>query len=406
MKWSSSLLASLILLALACTEPVPMEDEAPEPPPPLWTATADTEIGDESSAEYALTRIGDLVVTSGGHLVVSQPQEGRLRVFDGEGSFLRYIGRNGEGPGEFRRYPSSLAIRGDTLWVSDGGGRMHAFNIDGENLTTVTTGYRAPDPYLTTGGYHRMGDGTVLVEGSALLSDIVSGQVTDMPIFRFSADGTLLGALPGWSGSRVVVIEALPFVAGNRSIPQEAFAMVPHSMTAWVAVAPNAREVVRATYAPQGGESVARPQFHLVRIALNGDTVASRTLSYTPVPIPEATKQQALDSIAESLASRTGGAARARRALQAAGFMMPEAYPPITDLVVATDDRVWLALTEAPQDSTGVTRWLVLDRDLATLALVDLPRGFDLYLASSADLWGVVVSDLDVPRLVRYRISN
>ncbi|MCH8986243.1 MAG: hypothetical protein IIB04_06475 [Acidobacteria bacterium] len=285
---------------------------------------------------------------------------------------------------------------------------MHAFNTDGENLTTLTTGYRAPEPYLTTGSYHRMGDGTVLVGGSARLSDIVSGQVTDIPIFRFSADGTLLGALPGWDPSRAVVIEALPFVAGNRTIPQEAVAIVPHSTTAWVAVAPNAREVVRATYAPQGGESVGPPQFYLVRIALNGDTVASRALSYTPVIIPEATKRQALDSIAESLASRTGGAARARRALEAAGFMMPEAYPPITDLVVATDDRVWLALTESPtpRDSTGVTQWLVLDRDLATLALVDLPRGFDLHFASSADLWGVVVSDLDVPRLVRYRISN
>ena len=403
MRLPSSLLASLILLALACAEPVPIEDEAPVPPP-LWTATPDLEIGDESSEEYALTRVGGLALTSGGHLVVSQPQEGRLRVFDREGSFIRYIGRKGEGPGEFRWYPSSLTILGDTLWVSDGGARMHAFNADGENLTTLTTGYRAPEPYLTTGSYHRMGDGTVLVEGAARLSE----QVTDIPIFRFSADGTLLGALPGWISSGVVVIEALPFVAGNRTIPQEAAAIVPHSTTTWFAVAPNAREVVRATYSPQGGESVAPPQFHIVRIALNGDTVASRALSYTPVPIPEVTKQQALDSIAESLASRTGGAARARRALEAAGFMMPEAYPPITDLVVGTDDRVWLALTESPtrQGSTGVTQWLVLDRDLATLALVDLPRGFDLYLASSADLWGVVVSDLDVPRLVRYRISN
>ncbi len=406
MRWPSALLASLVLLGLACAEPVPMEDEAPAPPPPLWTATPDTEIGDESSEEYALTRVGGLVMTSGGHLVVSQPQEGRLRVFDREGSFVRYIGRKGEGPGEFRFYPSSLVIRSDTLWVSDGGARMHAFNVDGENLTTLTTEYRAPEPYLGSGVYHRMGDGTVLSEGSARFSDIVSGQVTDIPIFRFSADGTLLGALPGWSPSRAVVVEALPFVAGNRTIPQEAFATVPHSRTAWVAVAPNRSEVVQATYAPQGGESVGPPQFHLVRVALNGDTVASQALAYTPVPIPEATKQQALDSIAESLASRTGGAARARRALEAAGFVMPEAYPPITDLVVATDDRVWLALTEAPQDSTGVTQWLVLDRDLATLALVDLPRRFDLYLASSADLWGVVVSDLDVPRLVRYRISN
>ena len=116
MKWPSSLMASLILLALACAEPVPIEDEAPAPPP-FWTATLVAEIGDESSEEYALTRVGGLALTSGGHLVVSQPQEGRLRVYDREGSFIRYIGRKGEGPGEFRFYPSSLSILGDTLWV-------------------------------------------------------------------------------------------------------------------------------------------------------------------------------------------------------------------------------------------------------------------------------------------------
>lgn len=54
-----------------------------------------------------------------GAVYIAQPQESRIRVFDDDGTFVRYIGRAGDGPGEFRSL-GWICLRSDTLWASDG----------------------------------------------------------------------------------------------------------------------------------------------------------------------------------------------------------------------------------------------------------------------------------------------
>ncbi len=137
-----------------------------------------------------------------------------------------------------------------------------------------------------------MSDGTILVEGSAFATDIASGRARDMPWFRFSSDGSLLGSLPGVSPGRVVVMEALPMVVPGVSIPQDAAAMVPYSRTAWVAIVPDGSGVVRVNYVPSDREPGKETDFHVVRLSLDGDTVASRSLPYTPVRTPSRSRRQ------------------------------------------------------------------------------------------------------------------
>lgn len=52
-----------------------------------------------------------------------------VKVFDGSGRFLRVIGREGEGPGEFRRISALVITPGDSLYVLDNGNsRLTAFS--------------------------------------------------------------------------------------------------------------------------------------------------------------------------------------------------------------------------------------------------------------------------------------
>jgi hypothetical protein len=84
----------------------------------------------------------------------------RIVVFDEEGEYLRSIGREGEGPGEFR-YPSLLWIRDGRLAVYDSNqSRTLIFSTDGTYLESVSlpligfnagTLYPLEDRYVLTG---------------------------------------------------------------------------------------------------------------------------------------------------------------------------------------------------------------------------------------------------------------
>ena len=60
-----------------------------------------------------------------------------IQVFDAEGGFLRTLGGQGEGPGEFREALGPAIARGDTLWVADGRApRYSIFAPDGTFIGT------------------------------------------------------------------------------------------------------------------------------------------------------------------------------------------------------------------------------------------------------------------------------
>jgi len=69
------------------------------------------------SEQTALGRIVGLVVGDGG-VFVGDALRSEVVVFDRSGGYLRTIGRQGDGPGEFRRVSSLFMVRGE-LWVYD-----------------------------------------------------------------------------------------------------------------------------------------------------------------------------------------------------------------------------------------------------------------------------------------------
>ena len=60
-----------------------------------------------------------------------------IQVFDAEGGFLRTLGGQGQGPGEFREALGPAIAQGDTLWVADGRAPRHSiFAPDGRFIGT------------------------------------------------------------------------------------------------------------------------------------------------------------------------------------------------------------------------------------------------------------------------------
>lgn len=110
----ATLLASV---SLACASPDAPAVSQPEP----VIASLVLTIGDDEGlgGEYLFGSVASVALDSAGRIYVADRTDSSLRVYSRDGGYLRAIGREGEGPGEFQ-VPLDLVFsaNGD-LWVRD-----------------------------------------------------------------------------------------------------------------------------------------------------------------------------------------------------------------------------------------------------------------------------------------------
>lgn len=97
-----------------------------------------------AASSNSYTGTGDLAPLPNGGIVAAYPREHLVRVFDSNGNLTAEIGRNGEGPGEFRQV-TSLGSVGQSIWVSDrAAARVQVFTAGGnlERQSLVPTALR------------------------------------------------------------------------------------------------------------------------------------------------------------------------------------------------------------------------------------------------------------------------
>jgi len=95
---------------------------------PVWGATAPWEVirnplldltATGRGPEYEFFRVTDAVWLSDGRLVVANDGTSEIRLYSARGEYQAAAGRNGEGPGEFRRIRTMSRMRGDSVAVYD-----------------------------------------------------------------------------------------------------------------------------------------------------------------------------------------------------------------------------------------------------------------------------------------------
>jgi len=112
---------------------------------PVWTEAAGwsvdpdplVEVGAIDGAEpYLFQRVGQVLGLGGGPFAVVDGGAAEIRIFDREGSWVRTVGRRGEGPGEFSSAPRIALASPDTIVALDPGGRrLSRFLLDGTLLS-------------------------------------------------------------------------------------------------------------------------------------------------------------------------------------------------------------------------------------------------------------------------------
>jgi len=110
-------------------------------------------LGDsEESEEQWFSRVLGVARLSDGSVAVADDYSMQVRIFDPSGAHVRTMGREGEGPGEFKRLWLMWRLPGDTLWVGDyRPWRYHVYSSDGEWIRTVTMDPVYPNPTMAGG---------------------------------------------------------------------------------------------------------------------------------------------------------------------------------------------------------------------------------------------------------------
>ncbi|WP_420127753.1 6-bladed beta-propeller [Longimicrobium sp.] len=323
-----------------------------------------------------LTLVRGVDVDSRGQVYVGDWGNPFVTVLSPEGKVVRRIGRRGEGPGEFANVSGVQVLPGDSVQVYD---------VQQDRLTVFGPG---ADSVAYTVNLAARG-------GSAHYLERVPGTDRLLAVYRRPFASHENGRDDDLRKDVVRVVTV------GRQTVRDSLLVYP-SPASLVLRAPGA---VSVTSNPFGRRAIVRlgpggRVYHAwtdtlgVRItSLDGTGAGGFTLR---AQAPRVTDQD-VDAAVTALGPN---GARFRNSLVEAA---PGSWPALRNLVVDDEGRAWLALP-APRDAAG--EWLVYHPDGRFAGSAVLPAGTDVLRVAGGRVYAVHVDELDVPRLVVYRLDG
>jgi len=369
--------AALSISFVGCSSPAP--DPAAETAWGAATVVEELSIGVESGPdEYMFGSIRGIAVGAEGVIYVADGRPTIVRTYDSDGVFLRDIGRQGQGPGEFVSAPGLGVLPSGMLVTRDPrGSRVSFFSSGGEYLDSfpVVPGVRTLIIDREGNIYVQLFEGDVelvkySIEGEEL------GRVTFPPQDMAGASTFVLGSGEGG---------IFPFPTETRS--------------AWSPLA----------YLVTGRNDV-----YDIELRKPEGTV-HLTREVAPVPVGG-------EEHAEWEAFRQTLVERARaRSRDTEYEPIPEVKPFFRQLYVGEDGRIWVfryvaaekrddiePLPDRPERPLLTWRepWTydVFDPDGTFLGSVVVPDGLQPFVFRGEQIWGSLTDDDGVERVVRLRV--
>ena len=352
---------------------------------PAWSAGDGWRLGTEPTLtiglvegdpNYMFERISLALRLEDGTFVVGERGANEIRLFDAAGVYIRTLGGNGEGPGEFGLLYEVWA-RGDTIWASDNLlRRVSVFERGGDVLETIRV-EAAPGRGSGSATSH-FADGTLLVLNASSGTirfrngDVVAGAVWSLDRYsrggRFMNEISPLQASSRWDHDIQGIASAmyLPFSVGTPPF------------------AASGEDV----YAGTGTEaSIER---------WNNDGVLSHVVRWT---IPErrvSDEDKSRYRQAYSVAPRHIDAAAWARYLRETPF--PERMPLYGRFLVDAERNLWAERFRPSWEEQS--SWYVFDEQGAWLGEVDTPPGLHIFEIGADYVIGLRRDALDVPFVV------
>jgi hypothetical protein len=359
----------------------------------------------DGAEEYMIGEIADIALGRDGSIYAFDRQVPVIRHYDAGGRFLRNIGRNGAGPGEYRSASGLATMRDGRLLLWDTWNwRINVYSESGEVLTQWTT---------PSG----MSDG-VSTFTRAMLVDTAGLVITRKIIFKF---GDVMNSTTAWlrfrpDGTPVDTIHAPvgPEVMGRlyaRSGRAQMYGDVPFAPKRVITMSPLGYLI--AGYADRYAFEIHEP----------GRAVVSVRRDVKPEPV----------SRTERADARRRSEERMRRQdpnWSWNGPDIPAVKPYYSDIHVGLDSRIWISIIPEVSPRVGSSSsgagmgnpgrrppppsysepprpalYDVFEPDGTYLGQVQVPAKVSSVVRRGDHVWAVAFDAEDVPRIKRYRIA-
>ena len=325
--------------------------------------------------------IGRLYVGPQREIVVPEPQDSRMRVYDSAGTLVTIVGRGGEGPGEFQ-HVGPVYWAADTLVVGDGRlARTTYFLADG--TVARTEAFRFWNPNFDVGRpdstFFAFGPEGIDDEGAMLgLAYLNLRESAELVVLRVPRDGMpgVVASPPQYEDERwSVTISGLT----NR---------VPFAFQPRAEIAPDGSRFLFMT----ADQSTLDPTYNLTLVRPTNDTVFSRSYAYPGEPIPDSAMERRIANMVpeNNFARRFRAGARARA---------PVVHPP-DDVTLGLDGTIWVELRRTDRG----TPVHVISESGDPVGSLLLPARSRIRQASLTHLWVTESDELGLASVVRYRV--
>ncbi len=339
--------------------------------------------GLDDDPDYQLFQVTAAVRRGDGSVVVANRGSGELRIYDAEGTFVRRIGRKGQGPGEFEQLHWVGLVDGDTILTYDfSGRRLSRFTPAGEYVGSLVLGGANTASFVTPLGM--LDDGRIVANGggNVFTGESMSGISRDtMTIVIAGVDGAVQDTLTrviggersvktgGSGGNRSVMVTSLPYG--------------------------------RATTFGVRGDAIAVATADSYEIRLMDPSGATRRIvrrRVEPMPVTD-------DDMAVLREQQFSGdmPAEIRKMMeqQLAEAPRPEMMPPYSTIFLDRAERLWVREATHAREAA---RWAVYDREGALIAELRLPSRFRVTDAGEDYVLGILRDEDDLERVQMYRV--
>lgn len=351
----------------------------------LWEVAPEPEttIGSipRNGEDEELYGVTDIALLADGGIVVAQ--QTTVSFFDADGGFRRSVGREGDGPGDFRRIQRIMPIGPDSVGVWDTGNqRFTVLGLDGGVGSTV-------QPQPTFGNLIPavgvLEDRSLVLTNGLDLASIFGGgtgrQRHPLLALRYAApSGELVDTLATLSGS-----ELFAWVSGGGF----SFRILPFGKVSAFALSSGRL---------YGGSGDSQE----ISAWIPGSSTPVAVVRWEGDPVPVTPGDRS--TYEEERLAEAGEAGRQAEADRLATIEYPEHMPPFSGLLTDDADRLWVR--EGSAGSDGTWSWHVFGPEDARLARVRLSTAFRLLRVQGDLIYGVHQTELGHESVRAYRIAR
>ena len=350
---------------------------------PTWTLVEELRVGSvEGDGPDAFAYLKGLVVLDDGRFTVLDSQAQQLRVFGPDGAHIATHGREGQGPGEFVDANGLMRDHDGRLWVPDTrNGRMSVFDPE-EGFVESFPFADANFNWVWNGA---MADGSRIYRPSwasgnrrlLRIYDVTMTLVDSLPLPSNRPQDeeydpeSQPGAFYQESGGGYMMY-SIPFY------PSEVRYLDPRG----------------AVWSTRPGD----PEYRIKRWQPGGDTTLLVETRRPPVSVPAVERDSVIDVMRQMLSNMGVGEWDWSR--------VPTIKPAVEAIFESAEGNLWI---RTPSNGDGIL-FDVYSRDVSYLGTASLGPGLNLFeqvtpVVRGDLVWLIVTDELDVPYVIRARIT-